>query len=344
MLKKTIIHYLDKASAMINLRMSSFTYGPILTQPGFPASYKDSRISGSEQVYAEGTYGVIFLQSIPAGSITFLYTIFKLKEDMALDFQCAPQTIQVHAAMKNDSLFHIMGIGDLHFCEGQFNLLDSVRLDGSYYLEKDNEYRTLHIDFSSTFLDKLLPAMPYLEAWIASGNEISRVLFQSNGWLSLQQRELLNQVLYNPYSGSMQTVYREIKAMEFMLLLLSQDTIDVTPAMHLTRRHINAIEQSRIIMDEAFDQHLNIATLSEQTGMTEFKLKAGFRKIFGISIFEYFLQTRMRVARDLLLQTDKPIKEIALLTGYSSKQSFLHAFKKFYHDTPGSYRRNQQER
>jgi two-component system response regulator YesN len=57
-------------------------------------------------------------------------------------------------------------------------------------------------------------------------------------------------------------------------------------------------------------------------------------------MFDYLVKTRMQMARDLLLETDKPIKEIAALTGYSTKQSFLNAFKRYFHDTPGSFRKN----
>jgi len=28
------------------------------------------------------------------------------------------------------------------------------------------------------------------------------------------------------------------------------------------------------------------------------------------------------------------------LTGYATKQSFLNAFKRYFHDTPGSFRKN----
>ncbi|MEI9809095.1 MAG: helix-turn-helix domain-containing protein [Bacteroidota bacterium] len=48
----------------------------------------------------------------------------------------------------------------------------------------------------------------------------------------------------------------------------------------------------------------------------------------------------MQAARSLLLETDKPLKEIASLTGYSTKQSFMNAFKKYFNDTPGSFRKN----
>ena len=324
---------------MIQLRMSSFTYGPLVTQPGIPASLEDSAIPGSKQEFAEGEYGFVCLQNVQAGESNFLYTIWQAKEDIALDFRCNPETIQVHAAIKNDSLFQILGIGELYLCEGQFNLVESTRLEGSYYLDKGNEYRTLHIDISSSFLDRIIQALPKLEAWLASGSDTPRLLFKFPGWLSIPLRDILHQLLFNSYKGEVLQTYREIKALEFLLLLLSQDNESLTASTRLSRRNIDSIHQSRVIMEQGFDQHITISSMATQTGMNEFKLKAGFKQVYGMGMFEYLMQIRMQAARQLLLETDKPIKEIATLTGYATKQSFMHAFKKFFHDTPGSFRR-----
>jgi AraC-like DNA-binding protein len=142
------------------------------------------------------------------------------------------------------------------------------------------------------------------------------------------------------YPGELLEFYRQLKAREFLCLALTPRNGEITPAVKLTRRNISLIHESKHILDNSFDQHITIASVAQQTGMNEFKLKAGFKQVFGISMFDYLIKTRMQTARGLLLETDKPIKEIASLTGYATKQSFLNAFKKYFHDTPGSFRKN----
>ncbi len=331
---------MDKETQMISLRMSSFTYGSITTKPVVPATLAPLVIPGSEVASAEGVYGKILFQQINAGEITILYTIFQLEEDLALDFQSSPGTLQTHVALKNDSHFFIRGIGDLYLAEGQFNILDAPELEGTYYLEGGHEYRTLHVAFSSELLDKLLPVFRYLEQWLASDSPRPRLLFRIHSWLSTQLKDTVDRILHSPYTDELQKFYQELKSREFLFLALTPGSREITPAIRLTRRNVSLIHESKHIIDRDFDQHITIASIAQQTGMNEFKLRAGFKQVFGISMFDYLVKKRMQAARNLLLETDKPIKEIASLTGYATKQSFLNAFKRYFHDTPGSFRKN----
>jgi len=325
---------------MINLHMSSFTYGSIILHPGVPDSLLSAVVPDSDACSAEGAYGKILFQRIRAGEITILYNIYQIEKDIAIDFRCNPGTLQTHIALKNDSQFYISGIGELYLAEGQYNIIDAANLEGSFFMEGGNEYRTLHIVFSSQFLDKLLPVFQYLEEWLASDSPQPRLLFNIHSWLPEQLKNVIDTLLHCSYINGQRQFYREIKAMEFFCLGLAPNANEITPAVKLTRRNIELIHRSKHIMDTNFDRHITIASIVRQTGMNEFKLKAGFKQIFGISMFEYLMKTRMQTARNLLLETDKPIKEIAVLTGYATKQSFLNAFKRYFHDTPGAFRKN----
>ncbi|MDP4264532.1 MAG: AraC family transcriptional regulator [Bacteroidota bacterium] len=329
-----------KHQPMINLRLSSFTYGPIVASTAIPAELLHLVVPGSEAAFAEGAYGRMLLQEIRAGEITLLYNIYQVKEDIALDFQCSPATLRTHVALKNDSQYYISGFGDLYLAEGQFNITDAPSLDGTYFLEKDNEYRTLHVFFSSGLLDRLLPVFNYLQEWLASESAGPRLLFRVHSWLTPQLKDVIDKIMNCPFSGDVLQYYRELKAREFICLALTPHNGEITASNRLTRRNIEIVRATKNILDKAFDHHVTIASIAQQMGMNEFKLKAGFKQVFGISMFDYLIKKRMQAARNLLLETDKPIKEIASLTGYSTKQSFLNAFKKYFHDTPGAFRKN----
>lgn len=325
---------------MINLRMSSFTYGPIVAAPVVPPSLSALVIPGSEAACAEGAYGQILFQEIHAGEITIMYIIYRIEQDLAIDFKCSPGTLQTHVALKNDSQYYITGIGDFYLVEGQFNIIDAPDLEGTHFLEGGNEYHTLHVVFSSEFLDRLLPVFHYLEEWLASDSPRPRPLFKVHSWLSVQLKDVIERILHCHYADEVLEFYREIKTRELLCLALTPRNGQITAATRLTRRNVALIHESRHLLERSFDQHLTISSIAQQIGMNEFKLKAGFKQVFGISMFDYLVKTRMQAARELLLETDKPIKEIASLTGYATKQSFLNAFKKYYHDTPGSFRKN----
>lgn len=320
--------------------MSSFTYGPITTQPATSAELSPLLIANSEVASAEGPYGKIVLQEIHAGEMSIMYNVYRVEQDIALDFNYNLNTLQTHIALKNDSQYYISGIGDYYLAEGQFNVIDSFTLQGTHFLESGQEYRTIHLSFLPQFLEKLFPVFPYLQDWLASDSQQPRFLFKVHPWLSPHVKDVIQSILYSSYADELLEFYRELKIRELLCLVLAPGTTVITPAVKLTRHNIALIHESRHILDSVFDQHITIASIAQRTGMNEFKLRAGFKQVFGISMFDYLIKTRMKAARNLLLETDKPIKEIATMTGYSTRQSFLSAFKRYFRDTPGSFRKN----
>ena len=324
---------------MINLRMSSFSFGPIVFQSVVPEEFSSHLIPGAEIASAEGDYGKIFFQEIHAGDITVIYKIYQIKEDLALDFQFTPGMLQAHIALKNDCHYYVRGIGEVYLAEGQFNLLDAPYLEGTVFLEQGKEYRSIHIIFSPAFIEKLLPFFHHFEEWLTSDSTEPRLLFNIHSWLSPQLKDIVDRILHCYFPDEVQGFYRELKISEFLSLALAPVNGETNMPVKLTRRNIALIHESKNILDKSFGEHITVAAVAHQAGLSEMKLKAGFKQVFGISLFDYLMKTRMQVARELLLETDKPIKEIAALTGYATKQSFLNAFKKYFHDTPGSFRK-----
>jgi len=72
--------------------------------------------------------------------------------------------------------------------------------------------------------------------------------------------------------------------------------------------------------------------------LNEYKLKKGFKELFGTTVFGYIHQIRMDLAKRLLLGTSKTAKEIAYETGYGSPQHFSKAFKEQFGIPPNSIR------
>jgi AraC-like DNA-binding protein len=69
-----------------------------------------------------------------------------------------------------------------------------------------------------------------------------------------------------------------------------------------------------------------------------------FRKNFGSTPFDYILKMRMEEALRLLIYTEKSIKEIAYNLGYEDEAYFSRMFSKNYDESPGRYRKNNQNR
>ena len=63
-----------------------------------------------------------------------------------------------------------------------------------------------------------------------------------------------------------------------------------------------------------------------------------FKAAKGVTAAKYFEDMKLKLARELLLQTDMPVYEIGLKLGYYGQNSFIRRFKQLTDMTPGEYR------
>ncbi|NND76623.1 MAG: helix-turn-helix transcriptional regulator [Flavobacteriales bacterium] len=66
-------------------------------------------------------------------------------------------------------------------------------------------------------------------------------------------------------------------------------------------------------------------------------LSEGFKHVYGLSIYKYYLDYKMEKAIALLGSGKKLVKEVAFELGYQSPSHFIAAFKKKYGMTPKKY-------
>lgn len=79
--------------------------------------------------------------------------------------------------------------------------------------------------------------------------------------------------------------------------------------------------------------------LAHTFGTNEYKLKYGFKQLYGQTVFRFLINERLRKASILIQHTDIPIKEVAHSTGFISVPHFSKAFKEKYGYTPRDLRK-----
>lgn len=84
--------------------------------------------------------------------------------------------------------------------------------------------------------------------------------------------------------------------------------------------------------------------LVRQLGTNEKRLSEAFQEAFQLSVFGWLREQRLKLARQLLAQTDTPITDIAAHCGYNSPANFATAFKERFECTPRDFRRMASQR
>jgi AraC family transcriptional regulator, transcriptional activator of the genes for pyochelin and ferripyochelin receptors len=109
--------------------------------------------------------------------------------------------------------------------------------------------------------------------------------------------------------------------------------------MHFNEYDIECLNKAKAFIDADISTHITIAILAHRSGIGETKLKKGFKEYYGRSLFTYLRIQRMIKARQLILETNKTIKQIAKETGFRHPNNFTKAFSSYYHVAPNRYRK-----
>jgi AraC family transcriptional regulator len=133
------------------------------------------------------------------------------------------------------------------------------------------------------------------------------------------------------------------------------DTIAQMMAVHLARhyssrsrpprmpktRAISAWKIRRLIefIEENLDGDLTLEAMAGEVEISPLYLPRAFKSAVGQSPHQYVLARRIERARDLLRNTDSPIVEVALSSGFSSQSHLCNWFLRSVGVSPAAYRR-----
>jgi two-component system, response regulator YesN len=214
--------------------------------------------------------------------------------------------------------------------------------------------------------------LPDMKVWMAMLQEGTKqkVLQEVNGYLDRLKgmRGLTAQSLHQFYQDFVQIVYSVLREKGIQAHQLFQDQLSIelstratatvndmkTWTNHLIEKalgYASEIEVSDSIVHKVkayitkhLDQDLNRENIASPFYLHPDYINRLFKKETGLSMTEYLLQERMRIAEELLVKTDMPITTIAANIGYSNLSHFAKIFRKHSGLNPNEFRqeRNNQ--
>lgn len=211
---------------------------------------------------------------------------------------------------------------------------------GAIITNDKEEFQFLEIFYPLTMVQQLSTFFPNLNQIVGSKGE--QLLRDKTFWTSPGIREILNRLLYYEYAEYLQNFYFGLKIREILFHILQCIFNFNDDDFEISAYEVDRIYEAKNILENHIEKKPpTIRQLSRMVAINEFKLKRGFRKIFHSGIFTWITKEKMFRAKMLLEETNKPIKEIAALTGYPRTTNFITAFRKEFGITPGAIRRSK---
>lgn len=89
-------------------------------------------------------------------------------------------------------------------------------------------------------------------------------------------------------------------------------------------------------------EKLDLKRVAEGIHYSKYHLHRVFTNIVGLTIHDYVQRRQLTEAAKLLVFSEKPIMEIAMMAGYETQQSFTNIFTAMYKQPPKQYRENEK--
>lgn len=124
--------------------------------------------------------------------------------------------------------------------------------------------------------------------------------------------------------------------LNYLLLRLSGAIRD---ALLLSSSDYGYVERACRYIREHLEEKIKVGDIAEHVHINPAYLQRLFKKVKGQTLVSYINEQRILLARDLLIQTDRDIAELALALGFSSQQYFNYLFKRCVGASPGKFRR-----
>lgn len=109
---------------------------------------------------------------------------------------------------------------------------------------------------------------------------------------------------------------------------------------HLKSADIKKMRQVYEYIQENLDDPLpSLNKLAKSFETNEHRLKHGFKRLYGHTVYSFFMNERLNKAAHLVETSKIPLKIVAEITGFQHTSNFSRAFKKKYGHSPRNLRK-----
>ncbi len=201
-------------------------------------------------------------------------------------------------------------------CTAAFTLAKAGLLDG--------KKATIHWENQDSFAEEFQEVDLTKSVFVVDGNRLTTAGGTSSIDLMLkliaddQGEELANAV-------ADQLIYSSIRT--------DQDTQRLSVPTRIGVRHPK-LSQVIQMMETNIEEPISPSLLAKEVGMSTRQLERLFRRYLNRSPKRYYMELRLQKARNLLMQTDMSVINVALACGFASPSHFSKCYRAHYETTP----------
>ncbi|WP_246354275.1 helix-turn-helix domain-containing protein [Paenibacillus phytohabitans] len=152
-----------------------------------------------------------------------------------------------------------------------------------------------------------------------------------------QMKQIFEEMLRCSFEDSLKRIYLEGKVMELTAVYMHEALDKPALSTALSRTDVDSLLRAKEILDHDLLAAPGIQELSMRVCLNEYKLKKGFKQLFGMPVHAYIIDSRLKAAYRLLETGSSTVTAAALMTGFSNPSFFAEKFRQKYGSVPSRY-------
>jgi AraC family transcriptional regulator, glycine betaine-responsive activator len=206
---------------------------------------------------------------------------------------------------------------------------------GAYALAKagllDGKKATIHWENQDGFMEEFEEVNLTKSVFVMDGNRWST----AGGTSSI---DLMLKVIATDHGEDLANTVAD--QLIYSTIRTDQDTQRLSIPTRIGVRHPK-LSQVIQMMEVNIEDPMSPADLAEDVGMSTRQLERLFRRYLNRSPKRYYMELRLQKARNLLMQTDMSVINVALACGFASPSHFSKCYRSHYNTTPYRERGSQ---
>lgn len=220
----------------------------------------------------------------------------------------------------------------------QHNLVYLPHTDMDFKIE-GNKARILGIQFNETFFRNLVAEDSRILSVFWEKVLKKQETFNTYGrilTITPRIKMILSEIMNTDRKGYIKKLFLESSMLELFMCQVEQAEFYSNNPNKISKSDRDKLYTVKEFLESNILAEFTLREISLKVGLNEFKLKKGFKELFGKTVFGYFNELRMGYAKDLILLDKKNVSEVADILRYSEPHHFTKAFKKKFGILPGS--------
>ncbi len=188
----------------------------------------------------------------------------------------------------------------------------------------DGKKATIHWENQDSFLEEFEDVRLTKSVFVIDGNRMTT----AGGTSSI---DLMLKIIADDHGEDLanavadQLIYSSIRT--------DQDTQRLSVPTRIGVRHPK-LSQVIQMMETHIEEPISPSVLARDVGMSTRQLERLFRRYLNRSPKRYYMELRLQKARNLLMQTDMSVINVALACGFASPSHFSKCYRAHYDTTP----------